>query len=234
MRIVLLGLAFIVDSVWAASFLPIDIVERMKNSDLSIRGIYQGKSYKKLPGGRVVTEHVFSVKQSAGASANEIINKNSFKVIAPGGVWNGLRYKVSGTPHFESGDDVVLMVSKGKYGLTFPDLAMSKFQVKRKLGREVLVSEVFSNRENVGKITYEDFKIMAHSFYGEEFKDFEADKFVYGKKAKKKPGVSRKLASVEKDNQEASSGKKFSFFWLTLVLSLLGAFWSRRHTKKDE
>lgn len=231
MKIALMALTLINFKLFAASFLPIDVHERMKNSDLVIRGFYLGKSYKKLPTGQVVTEHTFSVKESAGIESNEIVNKNSFKVISPGGIWNGLQYKVTGAPKFVEGEDVVLMVSRGKFGLVFPDLAMSKFRVVNKLGKETLVSDIFSNKENIGRISYDDFKVMAESFYGGALKKFEADKFVYSKQEKVKTG--RSLASSETSEVRAKSeGKKFSFFWLTVVLTVLGAYWTRQSSKK--
>jgi hypothetical protein len=102
-------MSFIANS-HAATFLPIEVAERMKNSDAAIFGEYNGQSYKRLPTGDVVTEYSFKVEKFSGLRPNEIVNKNTYKIIVPGGVWNNEVHRVSGTPTFKSGEKVVLMV----------------------------------------------------------------------------------------------------------------------------
>ncbi len=206
----------------AATFLPIEIAERMKNSDAAIFGEYNGQSYKRLPTGEVVTEYSFKVEKFSGLRPNEIISKNTYKVIVPGGIWNNEVHKVSGTPKFKLGEKVVLMVKKGPYGHMLPDLAMSKFKVIRKDNESILTSDIFPNTYNVGQISLRDFNKIAVNVYGKKLKVYNSDKFIYKRienNSEKKNG--RYIASVgNEDNSE--NERSFSFMWLILALAVSG------------
>ena len=208
----------------AATFLPIEIAERMKNSDAAIFGELNGKSFKKLPSGDIVTEYSFKVEKFSGLKPNDIVSKNNYKVIVPGGVWNNEVHKISGTPKFTTGEKVVLMVKKGAYGYILPDLAMSKFKVEYKNNRATLYSDIFPETYNVGKINLNEFNELAESIYGKKLTEYNSDKFIYKKNAvpvnEKNNG--RYIASASEKEAEENEGKSFSFLWLILGFSILG------------
>lgn len=221
-------------SVTASTFLKTKIVDRMKNTDGAVFGQYVGHSYKKIPSGDVVTEHVFSVEKVAGLAPNDILSKNSFKVIVPGGVWNNLTYSVSGVPTFKKGEDIVLMVRKNSFGYYLPDLALSKFTLKIKEGKKILVSEIFAEEDGVGKINYEDFSQLAQEVYGQPLVVYEADKFVYKSTVKKKE-AKRTIASAEEESLAVQEERDSSwrYFWLIVGFAAVGSMgsWLSRRTR---
>lgn len=231
-------LSFHLISVHASTFLPTKIIDRMKNTDGSVEGKYIGKSYKKLPSGDVVTELVFKVNKVAGLAPNDILSRNAFKVMIPGGVWNNLTYSVSGVPTFKPGEEVVLMVRKSSFGYVLPDLTLSKFSVKRVAGVNKLESEVFSNLEGVGSISLKEFNDIARDVYGQELSSQESDKFVYVTPKKAKKSVKRSIASIGADDEEAALQEKkeqdfWHYLWLILGLGFVGALgkWVSRRAR---
>ena len=233
-KVVVLIWALCSFDLWSTTFVPNKIIERMKNTDGAVLGTFVGSSYKKIATGDVVTEHQFRLDLVSGLSPNEIISKDSFKVIVPGGKWNKLVYKVSGTPTFKKGEKVVLMVKKGAFGYVLPDLALSKFTVKTKGARRLLVSEIFPNTDGVGKISLSDFSMLASNVYGEELKKYQSDRFVHKPKKVKARGAHRSLASVDDfgASEKGESNNNWSYVWLIFGLGLVGgaAKWLTRGT----
>jgi hypothetical protein len=230
-----LAICFILFSttILATTFLPTKIIDRMKNSDGLIMGQYTGHSYKKIATGDVVTEYTFTVQKFAGLTPNDILNKHAFKVIVPGGKWNGLNYKVSGAPSFMRDKDIVLMVRKGGFGYVLPDLAMSKFELIRKGPSKELVSNIYSHKDGIGKISLNDFNIITNEVFGHNLQKYEADKFVYHKP--KLDSGKRSPASEEKvgESGDSDSSHTWRYFWLILGLGSIGSLgsWLNREMK---
>jgi hypothetical protein len=222
---VLILLTFLTLRSHATTFIPTAISERINYSDGLIAGTYLGSSVKKLPNGQVTTELSFSVEQIAGISPSSIVNRNNFKILVPGGSWNGNVHKVSGTPTFERGEKVVLMVSQGPFGFIMPDLSLSKFNYKMIDGEKYLVSPIFSNKEGVGKISFEEIQTISRDHFGSSLASISFDKFIDrpGQVAPVKKGRRlnpRAPASQSSDETEGS----LPFFWAILALGGLGFF----------
>lgn len=220
MNLIIYSLLSFLTNSFAATFLPIEIVERMKNSDAAVFGEYNGQTYKRLSNGQVVTEYSIKVEKFTGLRPNELISKNNYKVIVPGGVWNNEVHKISGTPKFRIGEKIVLMVKKGPYGYTLPDLSMSKFKVVRKNNQLILKSDIFTDTYNVGRISLKEFNGFAEAIYGKELTAYNSDKFIY-KKIDKDKKSGRHIASYS-DEVSTNKSNSFSFVWLTLTFALLG------------
>lgn len=228
----LILLAILNISAMATTFIETPVEDRLELSSGAIRGKFLGSSFKKNPMGKVVTEATFQVIAVSGIEPNEIINRNTFRVSYPGGEWNGMTYKVSGTPSFKQGQDVVLMVRKGKFGFILPDLALSKFDIKVRDGKETLVSEVFPNKQGVGKISLDDFNKMVKNKFGTPLVSFNTDKHIYVDENHKRVAVhaqifndyegreprSRRPASLNTEEADDS----IPIIWFVLALGLLG------------
>lgn len=219
-------------SVQATTFIETPIVNRLDFASGVIRGKFLGSSFKKDPMGKVITEATFQIIAVSGIKPNEMINRNSFRVSYPGGQWNGMTYKVSGTPSFTQGEDVILMVKKGKFGFILPDLAFSKFDIKVVDGKEILESEIFSNKEGIGKISLKDFSEMTKQKFGVALVNFNTDKHIYVDEKHKRVAVNaeilknyegrvrraRRPASVSKEETDDS----IPIIWFVLALGILG------------
>lgn len=225
---ILMGISL---STWATTFIETPISGRLDIASGAVRGTFLGSTFKKNPVGRVVTEATFQVSAVAGIEPNEIINRNTFKVSYPGGQWNGMTYKVSGSPQFKIGEDVVLMVSKGKFGYILPDLSLSKFSVKEYEGSEVLVSSIFSEKEGIGRISLDEFNSLSQEKFGTQLISFNSDKHIHTKEKSKRivsqdllnnyqgrKATQRKPASVGPQESDDS----IPIFWFAFALGFLG------------
>ncbi len=225
-------LAMLSLTTFGTTFIENPISSRLNIANGVIRGRYIGSTYKKNPVGRVVTEATFKVTAVSGIKPHEIINRNTFRVSYPGGEWNGMTYKVSGTPTFSEDEEVVLMVTKGKFGFILPDLALSKFEVKVVDGNEILVSGVFSEKEGIGKIALEDFNTLTKEKFGTPLVSFNTDKHIYVDEKQKRVAINtqvlndyegresrkRKPASINQEEADDS----IPIIWFVLALGFLG------------
>jgi hypothetical protein len=226
----------------ATTFVPTPFEKQVMDSYGVIRGTFSGLNYKKLSSGEVVTQASFQVKESAGLKPNEVVNKNDFKIIYPGGKWQGVVYQVQGAPTFEPGEDVVLLLSKGEHGFSVKSLALGKYNVRRKNSKFFLTSSVFSKHPKLGKIKYKDFEEIVSHRFGSRPQNIKDDRFVYKapiapvqRKAfaslnRKKQG--RKIASVEEVKTSPTKEASFNILWLVFLFGFMGTYSLKKLAKK--
>jgi hypothetical protein len=232
--LIMAGLVLKITSITATTFIETSIESRLEQATGVVRGHFIGSTFKKNPLGRVVTEATFRVSAIAGIEPHQIINRNTFKITYPGGEWNGLTYKVSGIPTFRTNEEVVLIVSKGKFGYILPNLALSKFTISLddEGKSEILTSSIFSEKAGIGRISFAELKKMSAKRFGTPLVSFN-DKHIhidrtYASAAqnpllydyKGRDGRSlknRKPASFEKDEEG-----NVPILWFILALGFLG------------
>ncbi len=233
--IVLLGLFPI--STLATSFVLASIDDQISQSDGIIRGTFQGESYKKNPYGEVVTEAYFKVTEQIGIANNRLLNPHFFRVLIPGGRWQGIVYDIRGTPKFKKGEKVVLLLKHHSFGFSLTNLSMSKFRIENRDGVNYLISDVFPNRPNVGIIEWKNFENAVKRNFGSGLIPSTGRKFVIDKKVenrgrfykkghkaidlhlnKQKDVIlyGRKFASVPKKDQDNG------ILWFIIILGALG------------
>lgn len=219
----------------ATTFVPTPFEKQVMDSYGVIRGNFSGSVYKKLPSGEVVTQASFRVKESAGLKPNEMVNKNDFKVLFPGGKWQGVVYQVHGSPKFQEGEDVVLLLAKGEHGFLLKNLSLGKYNVYRKNGQNFLASSVFSNHPKLGRIKYKAFEEMVEHRFGKRIENIKDDRYVY--QAPKSPvkrsafaSLNRKkkgraIASVGNETEESQlQNTSVNVLWLVLLFGFMGAY----------
>ena len=204
----------------ATTYIPLALDRQLDDADSVIHGIYKGNSYKKLKDGEVVTELLFEVNHSAGIRPNEILAPKNFKVMIPGGVWQGVVYHVYGGPIFQEEEEVVLMLKKSADGFFLSNLALGKYQVFTQDGQKYLRSAVFPDHHSLGRIQWEMFDRQLNSIFGAGFTNTFGDKVVAVERSDRYQ-TTRGPASLESEQnrQQRSS----SPFWAIVVLGLLGA-----------
>jgi hypothetical protein len=227
----LLMIVFISTHLGAATFIPLSMEHQLRDATGVIRGTYQGSTYKKMRGDRIITESSFKISTMSGLKNHEVINKNSFKVIYPGGKWQGVNYHISGSPTFKQNEEVVLLITKTNNGFAVSNLALGKYSIKREFGKEYLTSAVFPHNKNLGSIPLSKFNSMVKESYGSPMENIDPDKFVYKGKTQdtKHKAKNRKPASLDENTQE--SEQKNSMTWLVVLFAFLG-FYSAYITKK--
>jgi len=230
-------LAIIGIKIWmltamATIFVPIPLEEQLREASGAVHGIFVSSVSKKLANGEVVTENTFKLINKSGISAGEIINKQNFKVLSPGGVWQGLVYHVEGAPTFEKGEEVILLLQKGKFGLEVYGLGMGKYNLKTEDRETTIFSSIFPHHKNLGNIKVEEFNLLLNKVYGEPFQRLKGKHFVQ-QKVEMKRGVasrglsSRNLSSLsdEEENDEGTSAPLGGvIFFLLMAIGIVYFF----------
>lgn len=222
MKQILLSLAFIsCPNVLGTTFYETPIEDRLGDSSGVVKAKYVGSTSKRLPTGQVVTEASFHILGLSGIKPNEVVNHQSFKVLLPGGSWQGRTYKVHGVPNFQKGELSYLILKKGKFGFTLANLGMSKLKPIEREGKPYLQSSVFPNKEGVGLISEKDFSFLVESTFGDKVVSFDVDKFIDRSQVTNRINNKRSPSSTS-EKARSKAGLNFSMFWLILALGSLG------------
>lgn len=222
----------------AVTFIPLSFEQQVNESYGVIKGSYITSVSKKLPSGEVVTESVFKVSEFSGIKNHEIINKNNFKILHPGGKWQGILYHVDGSPTFEPGKEIVLLLNKTPHGFVPTNLTLGKYEIFRSAGVQYLRSAVFPDHPRLGKIKLNDAMFSFKKYFGSNLQEVNHDKFVYKGNVKKKQTQEvegRAQRSPASDEIDEESGSDFSIFAIIVIFALLGFFsaYSMRSEKRQ-
>lgn len=231
MKRLLAALFFISNLAFATTFKPTSAERLVFESQAVVHAVFQGESYKMLPSGQVVTEGTFSVIRSAGLNPNEILNKNSFKVLYPGGMWHGIVYKVYGSPRFTAGEEVVLLLSKSAFGYSVHSLTAGKYKVVRERGdTPKLISSAFPNHDKFGELEFAKFNSILANRFGSGFDEGHSDKYIHTKQVVINP--SNEYEEEAQRRKPASEEEKGPFnsnstIWLAIIFGVMGAIFLR-------
>ncbi|MCO4793593.1 MAG: hypothetical protein KC493_07770 [Bacteriovoracaceae bacterium] len=215
----------------AATFIPLSFEQQVNESYGAIKGKYISSVYKKLPDGEVVTESIFQISKFSGIKNHEIINKNNFKIIYPGGKWQGILYHVDGSPQFEKGKEVILLLSKTSHGFVPTNLTLGKYEIIKKQGSELIKSSLFPNHPRLGSIKPNDVSDIFTKYFGTPLVPVNHDKFVYkGNVKKERRGKysnihsSKRKPASEDYLEEEESENDYGLFGIIILFALLGFF----------
>lgn len=199
----------------ATTFYPLPFTKQLVDSYGVIRAVYNGSVVKRLPSGRIMTEGSFRILQSSGLAPTDIINPDDFKVLYPGGVYQGLVYQSFGSPKFSKREEVVLILSKSQGAFHVHNLALGKYKVIKGRKETYLTSEVFPANPKIGKIKLQKFNRLVNQRFGTILNDEarDPDRLVISR-------AERALASVEEVEEQSSH---FETFWLVLLMIGLSA-----------
>lgn len=217
--------------VLSTSFAPIHIREKVEDSDAVVMGTVVKSYYTRNSRGRIYTVVVLDIEKTAGLKLPDNISSHNFRVRYLGGKWGDRVQEVPGSPKFSFGEKVVLLLGHHKNLFFIHHLAAGKFSLVKKSGKEFLVSEIFSEREGIGKISLDEFnQILQNSHLGTplSYNIKQRQIFVEENSKRGKFDEARNLASPNKDTFSSSkSGQKgsgrgnlFLIFLVVLFLSL--------------
>lgn len=211
--------------IHAAMFVPVPIERQISEADGYIRGSYQGLSYKKLPTGEVVSELSFRVSESNGINIKNFLNTKEFKVLIPGGKWQGIVYDVSGAPSFNMGEEVALLLKKEDQNYWISNLSLGKYTLVKKTNSEFLKSSVFPNHPKLGHISYIDFKNMSLNTHGDHVvNNVSRPKMATSELAilaqKKKSKSNRKIASDNRVEIVEDRTNQYLLWFLVIFILL--------------
>ena len=222
------------------TFVAVPLETQVRNAGGVVWGKFQGAASKKISG-VIVTEATFELSAVSGITPSDIVNKNNFKIIYPGGTWQGITYKTLGTPEFVKGEEVVLFVTKGRHGYGLVNLGLSKYVVERGRDRDTGEEEVFFKNSifgphhGLGRISLERLNGLLEDKFRQPFTRVVRDKYAYPKGRLHKRYVGKSGSLEERKRKPASmdslesGGKKMSYqgiIWIILIFSILGGYFA--------
>lgn len=229
-RYLLLILALLSMPILATIINPVPIDKQLKSAYAVIYGKYMGKVYKLDQKGEVVTDHSFQLLRSVGLTPNEIINKNDFRVTSPGGSWQGISYVVHSAPQFSPGDEVVLIINRGKEGgFVFQNLSLGKYEIHKKGDELYLSSALFPHHPQLGTIRYEDFNNSVETAFGQKLTLLDDREIHIVKDLGPQIEKSKKRKPASDFEEEPASfvseqsQYRIAMFWLVFILASSGA-----------
>lgn len=223
--VTILSLFSLTGFIQAATFIPLSMEKQLERSSSVIQGIYRNSSFKRLPNGDVVTLASFEIEKISGLTSSQILNHRDYKVMLPGGEWDGLTYFVTGVPSFKPGERVVLLLLDTPYGPIINNLALGKYHIVQREEGSVLVSDVFPQHPSLGNIALESFENMLITRFGSGLAEHSLKNQINRKVSSDTTdksldaGEERTPASIAEE--KASS---FSPLLLVIILALLGAY----------
>ena len=222
-------LFFLSLQVGATSFIPISLEKQFEDADGVIKGKFIGLEYRKIEDGKILTEATFKIISSAGIKPSEIVNKNNFKVVYPGGKWQGLGYAVSGAPSFQKDEESLIILKKSSYGFAVKGLGLGKYSIVDEDNMKYYSSTVFPGHEKLGKISYRKMNDTLTKMFGESLVKKTGDKFVYKSKKQFLTKKGRTPASIamrrpSSEHLDKKDEESFNPLWLVLLLGLMGTY----------
>jgi len=222
----------------ATTYYPLPIDKQLNESKAVIKGEYQGATYKKTSTGEIVTVASFKIEDSVGLKQNEMLNKNDFKVIFPGGKWNKMVYTIDGAPQFSQGESSVLILNKSPYGFVLNGLSLGKYEIVKKDGQLGLMSSVFPDHPKLGFIALDSFNTSLNDRFGSKLTSLTHDKafsLTLASNVRMPASAGANFESVRgtrRGRSPASSRapayhaatESISSFWLVLLFAVMGLY----------
>ena len=219
------------------SFTVVPLETQVQNAEGVIWGKFRGSASKKVAG-NIVTEADFELMAVSGIMPSEIVNKNNFKIIYPGGIWQGIVYATLGAPRFGKNEEVVLFVTKGPYGYQLANLGLSKYLVIRNNQEKIFLrNSIFPEHPELGKVSLEKLNDLLEDRFQQSLSaKIVEDKHIYRSDPlsskryikKKNNGASLERRSPASDAYGEKAGyQKKSYqgiIWIILMFSILGGY----------
>lgn len=218
--------------LFGMQFVPIEMETQLSESDAVLHGVYQSSNVKKMPDNFIATSHYFHLLSIAGINQNEIYNIDHFEVYTPGGTYNGRNVQVSGSPTFNKGEEVVLLLKKNKYGWTVQNFALGKYTVTWDNNQKVIKSSVFPRHPRLGQMPLTYFSSLVIDQLGQALVKPSPDRYVHKENSNNKNSL-RSPASVEEEVSSASQSQS-DLIWLALLLGIMGSLMTWYHQRSTD
>ena len=215
---------------------PLSIEEHLTNSSAVIHGHYKEKlgSKKDSTTGFIFTEHSLDLIATAGLNEREIPDH---KFVTHGGEYEGITQEIEGSPTFNKGEEVVLLLRKTRSGYVVNNLSLGKYEVTSRDGRKILVNSAFPGNDTLSNISLDQFNGYVQGRFGHELAEIKKTVFHHSnstdKSEIKKEKSSRESPSSTHETQErelASFSSKSPVLILVAISVVLGLlfYWRRK------
>lgn len=234
MRILVLSLfaPLFISLSFATTFIPVPIKKQVKESGKIVEGNVVSLE-SKLNDGVIISSVRLLVDKWIGFE----LKQTYLDVHFPGGRMQDQVYKVEGTPEFELGEDVVLMLVEqdGKYWVN--NLGLGKYSIKMLGERKVLVNQIFPNHPGVGQISVDKFHTLTEWVIKKKFQERYKDKYEINNERDMHSKILQRRRGRSIASEESTSGHSekdtVPAIWLVIVLGLMAAivgFFRRKST----
>lgn len=235
-NVALKGLAILLltlSTLQATTFIPLPIEDQIEASDSVVWATNLGKAYKRLPNGDIVTEYKFELNLASGLPEHKVVSPNSFKVLAPGGLWQGRYYQVHGVPSFKEGEEALLFLKHSDHGWFVNNLAMGKFEILKDVQGTWFKNTIFPTHPKLGLISMEKMNFLLEKRFSTPLVPIDADKYVHREDVEALTKNSRQPASAEEVESvsERTTEKNYGLLWMMLLLGTLGFLYRIRANK---
>ncbi|PIP90915.1 MAG: hypothetical protein COV38_13705 [Bdellovibrionales bacterium CG11_big_fil_rev_8_21_14_0_20_38_13] len=222
-------------SLFATTFIPLPVEDQIDATDSVVWATNEGKAYKKLPSGEVVTEYSFKLLQSSGLAEHKIVSPNSFKILAPGGLWQGRFYQVHGVAEFKKGESALLFLKQTPHGWFVNNLSMGKYNIIEDTEGTWFKNTVFPDHPKLGLISLKQMNQMLEHKFDTPLVGIDIDKYVHKTinnqhiDSKNSNSYARKPASIEEALEPSESG--YGIMWMMFFFGILGFIYRVRAKK---
>lgn len=211
-----------ISTLQATTLIPTTFDIQLRDADAIVEAKYLGHSFKRLTTGEVFTEAKFEILKSAGLSPSEIHHPNQFRIFYPGGEWRGQVVTIQQAPKFISGERVVLLLEKRKFGFMIQNLTLGKYSIHSRLTEPTFISSTaFPGHSQLGKISWSDVDELVKKRFGSPLVSFTQIQSPDRKIASIDSENTREVAS-EKAEPASDKNNSLNLVWIVLLFSTLG------------
>lgn len=135
----------------ATTFIPLPLDKQVESAGMGAEVVLLNMQGFKHPAGYVATEYRFKVIEPTNLDPNEL-EDGKLVLSLPGGNFDGVTTVVDGSPKFNPGERIFLLLKKIEGKIYLSNFTLGKFNIQKIDGEEYYVNEVFPNMPNVGRI----------------------------------------------------------------------------------
>lgn len=214
--------------VFSTTFVPLSIKKQIKHSD----GVLQGEVISissENDGEKIITKVTVLANKWIGLNPEE----NFLEIYYPGGEIGDRANKVSGSPKFEIGENIIVFTKEQNGRNWINNLGLGKFSMKRVGDQNIMINQIFPGMPQVGQMTVNKFYDLSEWVKKEKFQNRYKDKYEINSERQvrvnsRKPG--RKIASISNDELAKN---KIPAYWLVLIFGFLGVGFSVIRNRKS-
>lgn len=218
-----------ITQAFGTTFIPVPIKKQVLESSGIVKGAVVTVNAEEDEKGRIITRVFLRADKWIGVKPIS----NHLEIFYPGGQLGDRVQLVHGTPKFNEGEKVVLLLKENNEKLWIQNLALGKFMIKKYGTLDVLINSVFPNNPKVGQIPLSSFYELATNIKKKEFKERFKDKYELQKKKYAYQNIGKSGRSIAFVGKVEEAEEHFNISWLIALFGLLGGVFTFIRRKQD-
>lgn len=136
---------------FATTFIPLPLDKQVESASIGAEVVLLNMQGFKHPAGYIATEYRFKIIEATNLNPEEL-DDGKLVLTLPGGNHNEVTTVVDGSPRFNPGERIFLLLKKIDNKIYLSNFTLGKFNIQKIENEEYYVNEVFPNLQNVGRI----------------------------------------------------------------------------------